>query len=146
MADLYTSKRSKIKNFKATVTNNSDNNVDVSTSLLFADQVKGLNSKRKSICGDLDIIIKRLSSFESNKEIDDDLQGAFKRLNKSFKTVRKSFRDSLVTLTKSAINSYDDFQDQMKNFYLSHPELWADHQNGNKSGASAEESGDSDGN
>jgi len=122
-SDLYTSKRSKIKNFKANVSNKTDaeGTVSVSINYQFTKAVEALNTQRLKIGRDnLKKIEKAIKKIEEKGEVDSNLKSALTNIRNDLHNSRMDYSRALVKLYNSALESYNNVIDQMYQFYLSH--------------------------
>ena len=122
-SNLYTSKSSKIKNFKANVTNNTDENgtVSVSVNYQFTKAVEALNTQRLKIGRDnLKKIEKAIKKVEEKGEVDENMKTALNNIRTKLHDSRLSYNRALVKLYNSALDSYNDVINKMYQFYLQH--------------------------
>lgn len=120
---LYTTKASKIKNFKANVTNKTDEGgtVSVSINYQFTKAVEALNTQRLKIGRDnLKKMEKSIKKVEEKGEVDDNLKSALTSIRNQLHDTRLSYNRSLVKLYNSALDSYNDIINKLYQFYLQH--------------------------
>jgi len=124
--DLYQSKRSKIKNFKANVSNKTgdDGTVSVSINYQFTKAVEALNTQRVKIGRDnLKKIEAQLKKIEQKGEVDDNLKTTLTNIRSDLHNTRLDYSRAIVKLYNAALDSYNDAINKMYQFYLQHSEF-----------------------
>jgi hypothetical protein len=120
---LYSSKRSKIKNFKANVTNktDADGTVTVSINYQFTQSLEALNQQRIKIGRDnLKKIEQQIQKIEEKGEVDDNLKNGLKTIRTDLHNSRLEYSRSLVKLYNTALDSYNNLINQMLQWYYQH--------------------------
>jgi len=120
MAKFYESKRSKIKNFKANVTNKvgEDEEVNVSINYQFTQALEALNRQRIKIGRDnlkqVEIAIKNIAN---KGNVDDNLKSALNTIRTDLHNSRIAYSKAVVALYNSALSSYNSTINAMYEFY-----------------------------
>ena len=120
---LYSSKRTKIKNFKANVTNktDADGTVTVSINYQFTQSLEALNQQRIKIGRDnLKKIEQQIQKIEEKGEVDDNLKNGLKNIRTDLHNSRLEYSRSLVKLYNTALDSYNNLINQMLQWYYQH--------------------------
>jgi len=134
---FYTSKRSKIKNFKANVKNKvgDDEEVQVSINYQFTKAVEALNQQRLKIGRDnLKKVETAIKNIAEKGNVDDNLKNALKLIRTDLNASRKEYSKAIVNLYNQALNSYNQTIDEMFKFYKEHKAFYeASLQNSNAS-------------
>ena len=125
-SNLYTSKRSKIKNFKANVSNKTDEDGEVTVSInyQFTKAVESLNEQRLKVGRDnLKKVETAIKKIEEKGNVDDNLKTALKNIRTDLHSSRYEYNKAMVNLYNTALDSYNNVINQIYQFYLSHREF-----------------------